>query len=392
MKKLYLAVALLFVSSATVFANGSDEDKKKKDENKESVQKEEVAVKPVEDNPLTFSGYVDTYYFLNTNGVQSNLGASGFERIFDHNANSFQVGLAQIMTTYTKGSVTGVIDLVFGNHADLGNYGNVVSPLGGNGTALAIKQAYFNWAVSDKVSLTAGQFGTNVGYEVIDAPANFNYSLSNLFGNGPFYHTGVKLDVAASDNFAFMVGINNGLDSKDDNNKSKGVMAQIYTAPTEGWDLYLNYFGSNEGTKDAPANYSWFDITTTYQITDKFMLGLNAVPYGALKTDNTTQSWYGAALYANNKFTDKFALGVRAEYFDNSEGGIYLIDADGGGVAVTSLTVTGNFDITENLMFKPEFRFDSYDNANGTNQLFDEGGSLTKNTQSTIGGAFVFYF
>lgn len=83
-------------------------------------------------------------------------------------------------------------------------------------------------------------------------------------------------------------------------------------------------------------------------------------------------------MYANNKFTDKFALGVRAEYFDNSEGGIYLLDIDGGGVAVTSLTVTGNFDITEDLMFKPEFRFDSYDNANGTNQLFDEGGFLTK--------------
>jgi hypothetical protein len=260
--------------------------------------------------------------------------------------------------------------------------------LDGNGTALAIKQAYFNWAMNDKVSLTAGQFGTNVGYEVIYASANFNYSLSNLFGNSLFYHTGIKLDVAASDNLAFMGGINNGLDSKNDNNKSKGVMAQIYTASTEGWDLYLNYFGSNAGTKDNPANYSWFDITTMYQTSDKIMLGFNAVPYGALRTDNTTQSWYGAVLYINNKF----ALGVRAEYFDNSEGGIYLIDADGGGVAVTSLTVTGNFDITENLMFKPEFRFDSYDNANGTNQLFDEGGSLTKNTKSTIGGAFIFYF
>lgn len=390
MKKVYSAIVLVLAASVVSYASINDEDKKKKET---PAEKEEVSAKPVEEEkPLTFSGFVDTYYFLNTNGVQSNLGASGFERIFDHNANSFQVGLAQLMTTYSKGNVTGVIDLVFGNHADLGNYGNVVSPLGGNGTALAIKQAYFSWAMNDKVSLTAGQFGTNVGYEVIDAPANFNYSLSNLFGNGPFYHTGIKLDVAASDNFALMIGLNNGLDSKDDNNKSKGVMAQVYTAPADGWDLYLNYFGSNEGTKDDPATYSWFDITTSYQITDKFMLGLNAVPYGALKTNAGTQSWYGAALYANNKFTDKFALGLRAEYFDNSEAGIYLVDANGGGVAVTSLTVTGNFDITPNLMFKPEFRFDSYNNADGTSQLFDDSGLLTKSTQSTIGGAFVFYF
>ena len=84
-----------------------------------------------QDSPITFSGYVDTYYFANLNGVSgpgSNLGASGFERIFDQNANSFQVGLAQMMMTYEAGSVTGVMDIVVGNHADLGNYGNVVGP------------------------------------------------------------------------------------------------------------------------------------------------------------------------------------------------------------------------------------------------------------------------
>lgn len=398
MKKVYLTAAALFLTGSMVFANGGDEDKKKKKaEEKAKLEKKkdaEVAVKPQEVNPLTFSGYVDTYYFANTNGVQSNLGASGFERIFDQKANNFQVGLAQMKTTYTRGSVTGVIDLVFGNHADLGNYGNTKSPIGTSvgTTALAIKQAYVSWAMTDKVTFTGGQFGTNVGYEVIDAPANFNYSLSNLFGNGPFYHTGVKLDVAVADNFAFMVGLNNGLDSKDDNNKSKGVMAQVYTAPAEGWDLYLNYFGSDEGDDVTKAFYQWFDITTTYQVNDKFLLGLNAVPYGSLKTGGSTKSWSGAALYANNKFTDKFALGVRAEYFNNKEGGIYLTNSAGNGTAVTALTVTGNFDITENLMFKPEFRFDSYDNPNGEFQLFDKAGSLNKNSQSTIGGAFIFYF
>ena len=164
------------------------------------VQAEKSTTKPEDDkNPLSFSGYVDTYYFLNSNKTRSNLGASGFERIFDQKANTFQVGLAQLKTTYTSGRVEGVMDLVFGNHADLGNYGNIVSPLGGSGTALAIKQAYIDFDLSDKFSITAGQFGTNVGYEVIDAPVNFNYSLSNLFGNGPFYHTGFKLDIAASE-------------------------------------------------------------------------------------------------------------------------------------------------------------------------------------------------
>lgn len=378
MKKIYFTVLSLFVFSAAI--------------SQEST------------SPLTFSGYIDTYYFANTNGVNgpgSNLGASGFERIFDHNANSFQVGLVQFMTTYTSGSVTGVMDLVFGNHADLGNYGNFGTPLGSDrtGTALAIKQAYVSWAASDKVALTAGQFGTNVGYEVIDAPANFNYSLSNLFGNGPFYHTGIKLDVAPSDGFAFMVGINNGLDSKDDNNSSKGVMAQIYTAPVDGWDVYLNYFGTNEGGSAASEkeNYNWFDITTSYQVTDNFLVGLNAVPYGSFTAGSADPlTWWGAALYLNGSLTDKFGLGVRAEHFDNSQGGIYLVDANntgsGEGAAVTSLTLTANVDISKNLMFKPEVRYDTYSTESGTSWLMDDTGAFTKSAQTTIGGAMIFHF
>jgi hypothetical protein len=346
-----------------------------------------------QDSPITFSGYVDTYYFANLNGVSgpgSNLGASGFERIFDHNANSFQVGLAQMMMTYEAGSVTGVMDIVVGNHADLGNYGNIVSPLGGSSTALAIKQAFVSWAASDAVSFTAGQFGTNVGYEVIDAPVNFNYSLSNLFGNGPFYHTGIKMDIAASDKVGFMVGINNGLDSKDDNNKFKGIMGQVYLAPTDGWDVYLNYFGTNEGDELEDAKYSWLDITTSYQVTDNFLVGVNAVPYGALKTSFGTQKWSGAALYLNGNLSEKFGLGVRGEYFDNSEGGIYLLDNNSEGVKVTSLTLTGNLDITKNLMFKPEIRYDSYTPTSGF-QLVD-GDGAGKNSQTTIGAAMIFHF
>ena len=363
MKKVYLAI----VSILTVFSVSAQDS----------------------DGPITFSGYVDTYYFANLNGTSGaggNLGASGFERIFDHNANSFQVGLVQTMMTYEKGKVTGVFDLTYGNHADLGNYVWVA----GSTTGIAIKQAYLSYAMSDVVSVTAGTFGTNVGYEVIDAPANFNYSLSNLFGNGPFYHTGVKLDIAPSDNFGLMVGINNGLDSKDDYNKSKGFMAQVYTAPVDGWDLYLNYYASNEGLEGATEKYNWLDITTSYQVNDNFLIGLNAVPFASVSDGTDTKNWWGAALYLNGNLSEKFGLGLRAERFDNSEGGIYLLDEAGGGVAVTSLTLTANVDLSENLMFKPEIRYDGYTPNEGF-QLTD-GDGVGKNNQTTIGAAMIFHF
>ena len=146
-----------------------------------SVSAQDTTTKPEEKkSPFTFSGYVDTYFFgnLNTPKSKSNLGASGFERAFDQKVGQFQLGLAQTKMTYSTDKVDGVIDLVFGSHADLGNYGNVISPVSNaTSTSLAIKQAYLTWKATDKFSLTAGQWGTHIGYEVIDAPVNFNYSL-----------------------------------------------------------------------------------------------------------------------------------------------------------------------------------------------------------------------
>jgi len=354
---------------------------------------EESPTKPEETkNPLTFSGYLDTYYFLNSNRTKSNLGASGFERIFDQHANSFQVGLAQLKSTYSSGKVTGVLDLVFGNHADLANYGNIVSPLGGNGSALALKQAYVSYQMSDKWSITAGQFGTNIGYEVIDAPVNYNYSLSNLFGNGPFYHTGVKLQYSPSDRVGLMVGLNNGLDSKDDNNTSKGAMAQLFLSPKEGFSIYLNWFGSNEAADGDVKNYfRVYDITSTFQVNEKTLIGLNAA-----SGHNASGGWSGAAIYAQQSLTEKFGLGLRLEHFDNSSGAIYLTKGEGAndapiGVSVTSSTLTGNLKLGDNLLFKPEVRFDTYSKANGVTQFTNKEGKGV-DSQATYGGAFIFYF
>ncbi len=364
---------------------------------------QDTTTKPAEEkkSPFTFSGYVDTYFFGNLNAPKSksNLGASSFERAFDYRSGQFQVGLAQTKMTYSTDKVDGVIDLTFGNHGDLGNYGNATGRVlvGGNaasGTALAIKQAYLTWKATDKLSITAGQWGTHIGYEVIDAPVNFNYSLSNLFTNGPYYHTGIKATVATSAKSSLTFGVINGLDSKDDNNSKLGLMGQFYVSPAEGWNVYLNWVGTDEGVGvtdkgiDVKSYYSLFDLTTSYQITEKFLLGVNAT-YG---TENK-ESWGGAAIYAQASLTEKFGLGVRYEYFDNKSGIRSLKNREEMGTSVNSFTLTGNVIISDNLLFKPEFRLDAYPKSKaGMAQFEDKDGKFTKDSQSTFGGALIFKF
>lgn len=351
---------------------------------------------------FTFSGYIDSYYFANFNNPadRSNLGASGTARAFDQKSGQFSLGLVQTKIGYSTSKSDVVVDLTFGPNADLGQYGNVIGPLGKGSTALAIKQAYFNWKATDKLTFTAGQFGTHIGYEVIDAPVNYNYSLSNLFNNGPFYHIGVKAQYAFSDKFSIMGGIVNNVDNLNDNNKSKGLIAQVFVQPVSGWNLYVNGITSNEANtdpatgKDPDGTYALLDLTTTYQITDKFLVGLNAAT-GTQKGDYqggggpiTSKSWGGFAVYSNYAISSIFGIGARVESFNNKDGVRALRLADGTGVSVTSITITPTFTVADSHLFlKPELRIDSYDK-----NFFVDGDGKDQKSQTTLGLAMIYKF
>lgn len=418
MKKVYLTVLSAMIPFLGFAKDGGPGDEDKKKPAAEEVTKVEDVKKTTEakadgdtKSPFTFSGYLDSYYIGNFNRPQSrsNSGVAN-ARAFDITSGQFQLGLVQTKMSYVNDKSEAVVDLTFGPNADLGNYGNLVSVLDPSrtGMALAIKQAYFTYNFSDKFSMTAGQFGTHIGYEVIDAPVNFNYSLSNLFNNGPFYHTGLKATYTFSDRASLMMGLVNNVDGLGDNNRQKGFISQLYFAPVENWGVYLNYMGSNEASDDVPgvpqekAFYSIFDLTTSYQITEKFLLGLNAA-YGSQKGDfqggggpSVAQSWGGAAVYANVALTDAFGIGARYENFNNASGVRGLVNSAGNGTKVNSFTLTGNFTLADgHVLLKPELRIDSYPKLGGsgeTQQFEDDKGNFTNNSQTTLGMAFIYAF
>jgi hypothetical protein len=346
---------------------------------------------------FTFSGYIDSYYMTNFNNPRNmkNTGASGTARAFDQKT-GFSLGLVQTKIAYATSKSDVVVDLVFGPNADLGNYGNAVSVLGNGsaGTSLAIKQAYFNWKATDKLTLTAGQFGTHIGYEVIDAPVNYHYSLSNLFNNGPFYHVGVKAAYAVSDKFALMGGIVNGVDQLYSNNDKPGLIAQVFVQPVSGWNVYVNGITANRNTKDAATGttdagtYNLLDLTTTYQITEKFLLGLNAATGKQNYATGDGKTWGGFAVYPKYDFSSTFSLGARYESFSNTNGVTALVDKNGSGVSVSSITITPSITVADShLILKPELRIDTYDK-----NFFVDGDGKDQKSQTTLGLAMIYKF
>jgi hypothetical protein len=236
--------------------------------------------------------------------------------------------------------------------------------------------------------MTAGYMGTFVGYEVISPVGNFNYSTSYLFTNGPFQNAGVKANLALG-KVGLMVGAFNTYWNQYRADSRYGVNtlgAQISVTPVEGWSAYLNLLtGKQSGTI--------LDLTTAYQITDKFKLGLNAADFS---TQDDDTGYTGVALYPSVAVTSGFSLGLRGEYFKAKKNTSFLLfDEDDSYVgnlgpdadeSITSLTVSGNLK-SGGLTFIPEFRIDN----GSVNQFFKENGSLTKSA-SQISLAVVYAF
>jgi hypothetical protein len=295
--------------------------------------------------PLQISGSVDTYYKYDFS-KRANIGTS-----FAEDQNSISLGMIDLALKKTTGKASFVGELSFGPRGQYGSIPNGNGEAANGDNSFHIQNLYTSYAFTDQFSMTAGYMGTFVGYEVIAPTGNFNYSTSYLFTNGPFQNAGIKANYVFSPKFALMVGLFDDWNVYKDLNGVSHFGAQVTVSPVEGWTAYLNMLtGRSAG---APGTGSIYDLTTAYQLTEKFKIGLNAADYSV---SNDNGGYSGAALYLQNAFTPGFSLGVRGEYFKTKD------IPDFNGSSVTSVTVSGNFK-AGGLTFIPEVRFDNGNTA-----------------------------
>ena len=292
---------------------------------------------------LSISGSVDAYYRYNFHNAKDS-GYTNNYTSFTNSQNSFELGMASIKGDYSIGKVDGVLDLGFGKRAEEFSYND-------SKTMAAIKQAYVSFAPSDKVKFTMGKWATHVGYELLDAYLNRNYSMDYMFSYGPFFHTGLKMDVTATKNIAFMVGVANPTDNTTASFAKKNFLGQVHLVSSNSKiNAYVNYVGGKDLT-DASVNQ--FDAVLTATVSSKFNVGYNG-SVKSVKADgkSDSDSWWGSALYLNFDPSSIFGLTARGEYFGDKKG------VAGFGTDIFDATLSANIRI-DNLTIIPEFRLDA---------------------------------
>ena len=319
----------------------------------------------VEAPKTTFTGSVDVYYrynFANAKSVLSSNNATSFT----NSHNSFELGMASVKLVHSFGKVSGVVDLGFGSRAKEFSYNET-------GIAQAVKQAYVTYSPSDKVTFTMGKFATHIGYELLDPQLNRNYSMSYMFSYGPFSHTGLKMDVAVSKNFGFMVGVANPTDYLSASFEKKFFIAQLHAATSDGkFTAYLNYVGGKDTSK---TTQNQLDLVATVKVSDKFSIGANGTVKIVKPNNVSSESWKGAALYLNVDPTDKFGFTVRGEIFDDKKNVTGYF-----GTSLYEATLSLNIKPSAGFMIIPEFRLDGAKDP----YFFKHDGSGTKTTGSFI--------
>ena len=321
---------------------------------------------------LIITGSIDAYYRYNFHNAKD----SGFTNnytAFTNSQNSFEVGMASIKADYAVGKVDAFIDLGFGRRADENSYTDGDLDQGKNGfISLAnIQQGYLSYSPSAKVKFTMGKWFTHVGYEVADAYLNRNYSMDYMFSYGPFFHTGLKMDVALNSNFGFMVGVANPTDHSTASFANKNFLGQIHLATTNSkFNAYVNYIGGKD-LSDAMTNQ--FDVVATGTISGKFSVGYNGTVKIVKPDPGSSDSWWGSALYLNFDPSAIFGLTARGEYFSD-EHGIANVGSFGEN-KIFNFTLSGNIRI-DNLTVIPEFRVDAAEEA----IFFKNSGEAVKNT------------
>ena len=388
---------------------------------------EEGATRYLETDFLLDRG-IETYGFVDI-GIGANGWGADWNGPITFNDRSWQGQMNQLylinerILKEDQLSWGGRIDLLYGTDflytvaAGLDAFRSTPDPLGLTGPrwntnryyGLAMPQLYGELG-SQALNVRFGHFYTLIGYEVVPAIGNFFYTHAYTMQYGePFTHTGVLGTWNPNDQLSIIGGITNGWDNFDTalptpavpgpgKTSNAAFLGAVTFSSSDGSQaLTVACSSGNEANgglsspiapiaQDLIGNRTVTSIVYSNEFTDKltyvyqsdFGYAADAGNAGAFYQTQGQQNgsayWYGANQYLFYNFTDYLIGGARLEWFrDNNGTRVVSGLRDGspgvGGMAGNfwELTFGLNYLVGNNMVIRPELRYDWFSRDTGAN-------------------------
>lgn len=293
---------------------------------------------------LKLGGLVDIAYTQNFKNPASDLNQL---RIFDTNANAFMPHLFQLLLERPADAGGSGMDragfrgrLNFGLDARVSR-ARTNFQTGTSNNELDFQEVYAQYIlpVGNGLDVKIGKINTLIGYEVINSPDNITFSRSFTFGLGQaFTTTGVRLSYQFNPIVLATVGLVNGWDNVDDNNRGKTVEWLLALTLTDriGLSFYGSYgpeqanrtFGDPTSGGALPGHPSATRLASgavlSVRVADKDLILLE--PFYANESSASAISRTGNARWNSivgrwiHDFSDQWSLRGRGEIFEDAGG------------------------------------------------------------------------
>jgi hypothetical protein len=305
------------------------------------------------------SGAAEASYTQNFNNPNTNVNQL---RVFDTQANSFVPQVAQFMVERPATDASALDRVGFRARVNYGaqsrfSRARTNYQFGTDNTELDVHELYGEYIapIGNGLKIQFGKINTLIGLEVINSWENPNWSRSWTFGLAQaFTETGVRFTYPFTSWATMAVGLVNGWDNIEDNNRGKTVTWNLNLTPTEvfGIIFYGGYgpeqsngnllFGNTAAVGGCPAFTTGCDpsakrlvvgslITLKPTASDTLIIepyygneGNASVARAALGQSPNAR-WNALLAYYTHDFNDQtqphaFSLRVRGEIFEDAGG------------------------------------------------------------------------
>ncbi|NJK91650.1 MAG: outer membrane beta-barrel protein [Blastochloris sp.] len=355
------------------------------------------------------SGYVDAGYIYNFTGTAAPQSSYGTDTNAqgEFNLNAVKLVLEKALSEENSFQAGFRVDLMLGE--DAGALGANTAAAGSSDT-FYLQQAHvlIRLPLGNGLDLQVGKFGSILGYEADERPANLNITQGFNASLDPGPSVGILASYPLNEQISLIGGLINGngqdsnvgLDNEGDGYALTGGLSLTHPSAKAETQLTYHYApwgdsGFAQVEDESLLGLNWWGNWSPLCCNDKLLLAFNASAWfandfntpGAGGNDDSS-SFYTAALYAKYQFNSLFSLAGRTEYAHNDDNNLLALPGRSIGFSddVFSWTTTAGFNLTEELLFRLEYRADL-----GTSVISDANG-LSGDTAHRASAQVVYTF
>lgn len=302
-------------------------------------------------NPLTFSGYVETYYGYDLGQPQNHLRPAF---VYSHNRhNEVNLNLGFVKAAYKKDKVRANLALMTGTYA---NANLAAEP--GVLRNIFEANAGVKIAADKELWIDAGIFPSHIGFESAIGKDCYTLTRSMLADNSPYFESGAKISYSSNNQQWFISAlVLNGWQriQRIDGNNTPAFGHQVTYKPNSKITLNSSSFIGSD-TPDSIRQMRYFhNFFAQFQLHEKFglIVGFDMGAQQQSKGSDIYNNWYSPVLMAKYSPNNKLSMTVRGEYYSD-ENGVIINTGTANGFKTAGYSFNLDYNISSNAVWRIE--------------------------------------